>query len=475
MKTNKTMVSKRLLRLLIVTVMLITMMTSSMYIVFASASPPSGAAVTDVYSSWAAWEVLTAQSVYGLGSEGVYSNFRGGFAAAKFMSVFDSLCTHFDADFEPDIEDSVNVTRGDIVTALYGLIAEVLELDANASAIDYFVDNGLINGRATGDYQLDQDCTTEEMIAFSVRAYEFLSYELGLYSSGLFWKITGKDMPNTVYLLGTVHLGDSSIYPLSRSIIEAFNNAAYLAVEANIYTISEEDMAYAENIQMITDGSSIKDYISEETYEIYAAIFESFEVPAEVYDFIKPWAAFLGLNQFLMTGGEDDEGTDPLLGIDMYFLSKAFLFGKSIVEVESLRYQMDMLDSFSPELQEMLLLSIIDPSFDEGEDILSFDEIADLTRESMADLVEVIKTGDEAALTEMVKSNRDISDPLASEFYTKLWAIRDAGMVDTIEQFIALEDADGDFFVAVGAGHTIGDTGIVSVLTERGYTVERIK
>jgi len=474
MKTNKTRGSKRLLRLLVVVVMLITMTTSSMYIVFASASPPSGAEVTDIYSSWAAWEVLTAQSIYGLGSEGVYSNFRGGFANAKFMSVYESLCTYFDADVEPDIEDSINVTRGDIVTALYGIIAEVLELDADASAIDYFVKNGLINGRATGDYQLDQDCTTEEMIAFSVRVYEYLSYELGLYSSGLFWKITGKDLPNTVYLLGTVHLGDSSIYPLSRAIINAFNNAAYLAVEANIYTISDEDIAYATDIQMITDGSSIKDYISEETYELYAAVFESFGVPAEMYDYFKPWAAVLGLNQIMMTGGEEGDGADALLGIDMYLLTRAFYFAKSIVEVESLRYQMDMFDSFSPELQEAMLLGVISPTLsDEGQ--LSFEEMAEFTQEMLALLINAIKSGDVDALTEMLTADRDYSDPLNSEYNTTFWNVRDAGMAERVEEFLALEDADGDFFVAVGAGHTVGDTGLVHVLTEKGYTVERIK
>jgi hypothetical protein len=41
-------------------------------------------------------------------------------------------------------------------------------------ALEYFIANGLINGRRDGNYQLDQICTVEEMIAFSVRAIEHI-------------------------------------------------------------------------------------------------------------------------------------------------------------------------------------------------------------------------------------------------------------------------------------------------------------
>ena len=137
---------------------------------------------------------------------------------------------------------------------------------------------------------------------------------------------------------------------------------------------------------------------------------------------------------------------------------------------------MDLFESFSPELQERLLLSVIAPSSeeDDGEAELTADEIAELTREMMVSLIEAVKNGDEATLAEFLLAGRDYSDPLMSEYNTKLWDERDAGMAEKLEEFLSLEEADGDFFVAVGAGHTLGDTGLVHVMTEKGYTVERI-
>ena len=476
MKLIKNPESKRLLSLFITVALLMTMMTSSMYNVFASEGPPSNVAITDMYSSWASWDILMAENIYNLGNEGTYSNFRGNFTDTKFAPVYESLNKAFGVDSKLNITNKDAVTRGEIISALYVIIDEALILDEDLSAIDYFVKNGLINGRASGNYYLDRKCTTEEMIVFSVRVYEHISYELGLDSAGLFWKITGEDLPNAVYLLGTIHFGDRSIYPLSRAITEAFANAAYLAVEANIYTMSEEDIAYINEIQMLTDGSTIKDYISEETYEIYKAVAESFGIPPEMYDYIKPWAAMLSINEAMLTGGEADDGTDALLGMDMHLLMKAFNFDKNIIEIESIRYQMDLFDSFSPELQEALLLSLITPPpADEGETEYSVEEIAELMRTFMSYLVYAIKSGDEDTLTGFLMASRDYSEPLMREYNTKLWDIRDAAMAETIEQYLHDKDADGDFFVAVGAGHTVGETGIVYVLIEKGYTVERIK
>lgn len=473
MKNIKSPKPKILLSLCIVIAMI---MTNSIYIVYASESVLSGAEITDIYSSWASWDIITAENIYRLGSEGTYSDFRGGFTDTKFAHIYESLNEKFGTDCKLEVVNKDAVTREEIVSALYGIIIEVLDLTGDLSAIDYFVENGLIKGRANGDYQLDQKCTTEEMIVFSVRVYDHLSYELGFYSSGLFWKISGEDLPNTVYLLGTVHLGESSIYPFSKAITAAFDNSAYLAVEANIYTISAEDEAYMNKAQILTDGSTIKDYISEETYEVYKAVMERFGVPAEMYDYFKPWAAMLGINNALTAGGEEDTSADALLGMDIYLLMKAFNCSKDIIEVESIKYQMDLFDSFSQELQEMLLLSVIaPPPAEEGGTAMSSEEMAEMMREYMANLVYAVQSGDEATLTEILTASRDYSDPLMKEYNTKLWDKRDAAMAETIEQFLNYENADGDFFVAVGAGHTVGKTGIIHILTEKGYTVERIK
>ena len=485
--------TKKLLSLFIVIAMLMTMLTSSMF-----ATTVFAASAEDVYSPWASWDIIMAENVYGLGGEGTYSNFQGNFTDTKFAPVFESLNKDFGADSKLNIINKDAVTRGEIISALYGIITEVLELDAAApassislsplaaliasatsssslssTAIDYFVENGLINGRASGNYQLDQKCTTEEMIVFSVRVYEYLSYKLELDTKGLCWKVTGNGAVNTVYLLGSIHISDKSLYPLSKAVLAAYDKSAYLGVEANIYTISEEDIKYITELQMLTDGSTIKDYLSAEVYELYETVCEDIGLPAEVYNYIKPWVAWQTLLQALM--GDDVSGD---LGIDRHFLMKSFLEGKDIVEVESIRYQIDLFNNFSPELQEAMLASTL-MSFisDESGDLTEeeSEEMANAVQAMLLLMLNMVKEGDETALAELLTADRDYSNPIMEEYNTKLWDIRDTAMAETIELYLMDEDADGDYFIVVGAGHVIGETGMVKVLQEKGYTVERVK
>ncbi len=44
---------------------------------------------------------------------------------------------------------------------------------------------------------------------------------------------------NSVYLLGSVHLGDSRIYPMNDDMLEAFDRADVLSVEVNLLDMAE--------------------------------------------------------------------------------------------------------------------------------------------------------------------------------------------------------------------------------------------
>ena len=149
-----------------------------------AASPPEGAQITDIYSPWAEFDIFMAREAYGLGNEGTYSNFRGGVTGMKFEQMFVSLAAAFDLEsylFFNKLDEYL--TRGTVIAILYELISEVAEIErediiynSELLAVDYFVENGLIKGRSPGDYQLDEICTVQEMIVFSVRVYEHLVY-----------------------------------------------------------------------------------------------------------------------------------------------------------------------------------------------------------------------------------------------------------------------------------------------------------
>ena len=439
---------------------------------FAS-EPPEGAEITDIYSPWAEFDVYMASAVYGFGNEGTYSNFRGNLMTEKFAPVYASLADALESSATLGLPLGELVTRGQLFVALYGLMTG--EETTADEAAGYFASEGLIQGRAPGGYQLDAVCTVEEMIVMSVRMYEYAVRLAGDSSIGFFWEVQGAN--NTVYLLGSIHLGDNAIYPFSGAIMSAFDRSANLVVEVDVAGMSAEDMAYIIAMQMvdIENGETIADYLSEETFELYRILVEALELPEDMY-YIKPWAATMGLTTLLMSTGDVEESA--AIGVDMLLLTRAYSMNKNIIELESTVSQIEMLASFSRELQEQQLLAILMSVLGgEGEPTENDDVDSAELQEAMAMLLDAIKAGDDETFGAIMAASRapDSEDPLVIEYDTAMWAHRNIGMAEGIAGFLDSETDDGGYFVVVGAGHYFGDDSIIALLLEMGYDVVRVR
>jgi uncharacterized protein YbaP (TraB family) len=457
---------------IVLTLALTVILTSAAFA--ASPAPPPGAEITDIYSPWAENDVFMAQDVYNLGIEGTYSNFRGNLAVVKFAPIIESLKAALKSDyaFEPDGE---LLTRGQVVAVLYGILSG--ETATEDEAVEYFIDAGLIFGRSADDYQLDEICTVEEMIALSARVYNHGIYDAGKYSIGFFWEVEGA--ANKVYLLGSIHISDDSMYPMSKPIETAFARSANLVVEADISGVGEEDQAFImeRGFYDPLSGETIADYLSEETFAMYAGVCESIGLPEEYYVSIKPWMAHNFLTLFLMVDSDIEVMEESAAaGIDMYFITRAAASGKNILQLESIEFQIDLLSSYSDELQEMmlreLLLSVI-PSEEEEE------EADDNQPADMAQLYQMalaaIKAGDEETLIALFGIDAEIEEPLLVEYNNKMFLERDIEMAKKIDGFLQDDESRGDYFIVVGAGHLVSKKSVVAQLIEMGYAVERIK
>lgn len=452
---------------------------------------PAGgeAAIEDIYSSWAYWDVFMAYSVYGIGNEGTYSNFRGNFVWQKFLPVCEGLNKEFGIDFTIDVSDKDHlVTRGEIISALYEIIVKTLKIDEKVEAVDYFSGNKLINGRKDGDYQLEAACTGEEMIVFSVRVYEYLVYSLDLDAKGFFWKAAGEK--GSVYLLGSIHISDGSLYPVKKDILSAFDFSDHLVLEIDFADETEEDRNYIDEIGFIKDGKTIKDYISPELYESYIEICKIFEIPQEICDYLYPWYAQIVFDQIsmgILFAGENAENIDDIydafgnasdLGIDNYFTHRALYLNKDIMALESTKLQIDMFASFSPELQEALLagsLYNIYMLLGFAEEVKPEDEQKPEEEQNIGiyDMLAMWKSGDEKSLGELLGLDVTFENPFDIEYNSKMFTERNIEMAKKI--IIFLNESDDDYFVIVGAGHMLGEEGIINLLIKAGFTVERIK
>jgi len=458
---------KRLLGFLMAVAVIITVM------------PAVVSAAEDAPSSWAEQYVFMARAAYGLGDASTYAGFKSGVTSDNFIPVLESMYEAFLDGFLGELLFTDEyLSRRAVLGGLYSLKATVMkETESVSDILPYFVENGLIKGRTSGDYQLDAICTVEEMIIFSVRMYEHIVYLLEDYSVGFLWQVHGGE--STVYLFGSIHLSDGSLYPFSPAVEEAFAASENLVLEIIITDIGEEEEAYLIEKGLILDGTTIKDYISPAVYILYASVWESLGVPAMVYDYMQPWYAAMQLEALfaaLSFGAESNEQIQEtaLLGIDMHFLLRALAAGKNIMELETFYSQIEMLASFSPELQEArlfgMIMMLIQPAEEPSEEQ---EAAAELT---MMMLLEVFKTGDEDALAVFTGVNIDPEElsPIDLEFIDKMLTQRDIAMADKIAEL--LEDGDnGDYFIIVGAAHLIGENSIIGLLEEMGYTIERIK
>ena len=281
-------------------------------------------------------------------------------------------------------------------------------------------------------------------------------------STPLLFKVTGEN-GGTVWLFGSVHVGIDEMYPFPDYVLDAYNEADALAVECDIIAVEKDMDVMMELVQMMLymDGSTISDHISPELYEAAVKIMEENNSYMKVLDYYLPVMWYSTIDSFNYA----NFGYDVSTGIDRTLLNMAKDEDKPILEVESAQFQYEMLSSFSPELQALLL--------QEAVDTYNSEEV----KAMMDGLLKAWCEGDTDSLLLYLNEEADPdTDPemlkLIEEFNTAMIVDRNIAMADYAENIINGEDK---VFICVGMAHIWGDGAVVDLLQQRGYTVERIQ
>lgn len=270
-------------------------------------------------------------------------------------------------------------------------------------------------------------------------------------SRGFFWRLGDED--DTIYLLGSIHVADETLYPLREDMQGGFEESDMLAVEVNIAeTVSPQLQQYVAERSAYSDGTTLPDHISEETYAKLAAILEENGLPAQAMDPFKPWSVSTTIDYLTYL----KQGYSSEYGIDSHFIQQALERGMAIQELESFEFQLEMFDSFSPALQEELLRSSIEAYLKGKDHEFGIDAMNRMWIE-----------GDEEQLLAMIQKTAE-----QPELYKAMIEERNYGMVEKLLGFLH-DDEGHTCFVIVGAAHMIGEHGLVPLLEEAGYDVIR--
>jgi len=203
-------------------------------------------------------------------------------------------------------------------------------------------------------------------------------------------------------------------------------------------------------------------------------------IPEETAALLKTWALYSTFSSYAVAGDSKSDQNVIGLGIDMTFLTNAYVNQKPVYAIEGLVKQGMIFDSFSKELQEYLLNVYSDAAIDVikgtvDEDTMDMNEYTDLLLQywhdgNTEDCKALLNQDDDVFDGELSKEEK----VLMEEFTDKLMTQRDKGMADNIESLLKTEGSS-TYFVVVGAAHYIGDNSVINILEDKGYVITRMK
>ena len=365
----------------------------------------------------------------------------------------------------------IDTTRGGVMNALYQVCADYQMEGIDEGVIPFLRELGVVKGvNEAGDLDLEQPCTYQEAMVMSVRLVLAVYDGADAGSQGLLWKVTnGK---NTLYLLGTVHVDRSNVYPFHKSLRAALASAQTVIFELDFN--DQEGLAEFAAMQTYSDGTTLKDHISPELYASTVQVFADLGMSEEAVAAYKPWAL---ANSLMGLSTQDETTTGAPMAIDLYLNSAAVNAGKQIDAVETYAFQGGIFDTLSPEYQEAYLagyvnLALIDDTLEMTEEQKKeLQEAMEYQEKQMDAMMETWKAGDAAAFEEIFDKAAVLES--TDELNSRLFTDRDPNMIEYAAKLLERE-GENTFFLAVGAGHMVDPGGIVGGLRALGYTVEEL-
>ena len=264
----------------------------------------------------------------------------------------------------------------------------------------------------------------------------------------LMWKATSPTV--TVYLVGSIHVGDSSMYPLPREVESAFAAARILAVEINIKNADQaKAMGLVQKYGMYGSDDSLSKHISKETSDALDDFCSKHGLPRAGVEQLKPWVVAVTIAAVSWK----EAGEDPNLGIDMHFLNES-KEPQRIDELESIESQLALFADATEEEQQALLASTLKQ------------------RNKIKDMIKRIQTaylaGDPEALQKIMDEESDVGTKSLTK---KLLDDRNVTMAARLDEYLKGKEPA---FVVVGAAHIIGEKGVARMLRDKGYKVEQV-
>ncbi len=277
-------------------------------------------------------------------------------------------------------------------------------------------------------------------------------------TDAILWKIEKADVAPS-FLFGTMHLSDSRLTTLTPAVIAAIKQTKTVALE--VADLSDGAMAQAmtkaADLIVYGNGDTLESKLTKAEYAAVQSIVQKSGMPSEFAGMFKPWL----VNMLLALS--DCERKKVAAGaqvLDMRIAEEAQKNGATVAGLETIEQQLSALASV-PEDQQVQMLKVGLKYADRADDMI----------ETLVQMYLKRQLGSAMPFQIALAAEQGVPASAFDGFKNALLVERNAKMRDAALPLVE----KGSVFIAVGALHLSGTTGLVTLLQNAGYTLTAIE
>lgn len=270
-----------------------------------------------------------------------------------------------------------------------------------------------------------------------------------VFSQTSLWKISKGE--NHLFLGGTIHVLRPSDFPLPQEFDHVYENSHELVFETDMAVLNSPTFGQKlMSVMSYTNGKTLKSELSPEVYAKVTKRLTSKGMPAASLDRFKPSMVSIMLTQFEMM--EFDMAAE---GVDIFYSNRAQKDNKKMHGLESTDQQLAFLSGLGDDDPDALILNTLDEMHE--------------MKEMITTMISSWRNGDEEKLEKFIIKEMEEKYP---SIYQELLVDRNNNWFPAIIEFIKTEPVE---MILVGAGHLVGDKGLLNMLRDKGYSVTQVR
>lgn len=267
------------------------------------------------------------------------------------------------------------------------------------------------------------------------------------------WEVTRPEAPDRpLYLTGSIHVGRPEQFKFAPAFERAIARAEALVVEVDPSKVEPAEIRQLTvelGLYRPPEGT-LSAHLDEKTRALLPPALERAGLSPQAVERLRPWMLAMALSVIeLQRAGYDSKG-----GIDSLLLAR-FAAPKEVVELETAAAQVQMLAGLSDRIQLLMLRDALDAG--------------PMVAVSVAEAAAAWEGGNPDALASAMFSRS--KDPELAPMRQAVIYDRNRAMTDKLAD---LAGAPKVHLAVVGAGHLVGEQGILAALARKGLRVRQL-